>query len=563
MEMPFRRWRRTCLCAAITSMLAPAVGATDVFTADRDPLPVAFTWATVANSASVMPGGDGVRTFNSFNQPSVNGDGLVVIRGRSKGGDASSGAGQGGQPLRGIYSRKMGGKASPLVTVFDTTTVVPEPNNTLYQDKPGTFTEFPAFPRIGLDNATMVSRAQSKPVFEYQVGTDPITGSPITTRTGTSGVYAMARGTRFTAMSQLGAVPGFDYFSVPGAAPGTKFDQFPGAPAVANSNSVVFKGNYTDGLISKTGIFFRAFGASTKQAKTQVIASSDTVIPGQPVGGVRFGSTAPPSASEEDVVFLGLDNEDNPTLGGIYRAPLATKPRLRTLVSIGDRVPGEHAGTNFTRLGEALSYDGKTVAFWGAWGSEVRLVTLPCAGDGQAAVIAFCNKTYPNGFTVSVPVHQGFFVHDVKEGRTYPVVKTGGEFSDFMYWTFSGRPPGVGDSDSEDFEDPRWRSAAFAAVYTRNGKAMVAFKARRPTLTDGIYLTSTPSSPAIYRTVVETTSGATLIDPAAPAGTFVTSVGIERDGLRNGWLAVVASMLNPLTSESWAGVYLTRTERQK
>jgi hypothetical protein len=39
----------------------------------------------------------------------------------------------------------------------------------------------------------------------------------------------------------------------------------------------------------------------------------------------------------------------------------------------------------------------------------------------------------------------------------------------------------------------------------------------------------------------------------------VTSVGIERDGLRNRWLAVAASMLDAVTSESWAGVYVTRT----
>ncbi len=555
MKMTVRCWKRTCLCTAIVSTLVPAAAA-------QDTLPVAFTWSTVANSASVIPGGDGVRTFNSFNQPSVNGAGLVVIRARSKGGAASS-EDQGRQPLRGIYARHMGRKASQLSVVFDTQTVVPGPNNTLYQDKPGTFTEFPAFPRIGLVNDTMVSRAQSKPVYEYQVGTDPITGEPITTRTGTSGVYAMANGNRVGAMAQLGAVAGFEHFGVPGATPGTKFDQFPGAPAVAKENSVAFKGNYTDGVVSKTGIFFRVFSTGSRQAMTKVIASSDTVIPGQPVGGVRFGSTAPPSASEDDVVFLGLDNEENPTLGGIYRAPLATKPRLRTLVSIGDRVPGEHNGTNFNRLGEALSYDGESVAFWGAWGSETRLVTLICPTDGQAAVIEYCNQTYPTGFKVNVPVNQGFFVHDIKEGRTYPVIKTGGEYSDFLYWTFSGRPPGVGDGDTEDFEPPRWRSAAFVATYSRSGKAQVAFKARRPTMIDGIYLTVAPSSPAIYRTVVETNSGGTLIDPAAPAGTFVTAVGLERDGLRNGWLAVAASMLNPVTSESWAGVYVTRTDKKR
>jgi hypothetical protein len=58
---------------------------------------------TVANSADTMPGSS--KTFNSFNQPSVNSNGLVVLRGRSKGQD--------GQPAKGIYSRDMsqGGQA--------------------------------------------------------------------------------------------------------------------------------------------------------------------------------------------------------------------------------------------------------------------------------------------------------------------------------------------------------------------------------------------------------------------------------------------------------------------
>ena len=42
----------------------------------------------------------------------------------------------------------------------------------------------------------------------------------------------------------------------------------------------------------------------------------------------------------------------------------------------------------------------------------------------------------------------------------------------------------------------------------------------------------------------------------------MTSVGLERDGLRNGWLSIAASMLDPVTGESWAGVYLTRTDRK-
>jgi hypothetical protein len=547
MEMESRRWRHNCFCAALISLLGPiaANAQTAITSVDAQALPVAFTWATVANSATVIPDGGG-RTFNSFNQPSVNSAGLVALRARSKGGQGV------GEPLRGIYSRQMGKAASPLIVVLDTLTTVPGPNNIPYNDEQlGTLTEFPAFPRMGRANNTIATRGQSKPVWEYLLpdGTE--------TRVGTSGIYAMRLGERVGAMAQLGAVPGFDYYGVPGAPAGTKFDQFPGSPAVANTNAVVFKGNYTDG-VSKTGIFFRSFNSSGMPAKTQVIASSNTVIPGQPASGPRFGSTAPPSAADADAVFLGLDNEESPSLGGIYRAPLATNPSLQTLVSIGGQVPGEQSGVTFNRLGEGLSYDGRFVAFWGAWGSETRDVTLYCPEDGQKDVIAFCKLTYPNGHAVAIPVNQGFFVHDVQTRKTYPAVKTGGEYLDFQYWVFSGRPPGVGhsDSDSEDFEEPRWRSAAFAATHGQGGKAQVAFKGRKQTMIDGIYLTQVPSSPSVIRTLVETGMDGGMIDPTA-TGVPVIAVGIERDGLRNGWLAIAASMANAETGR--AGVYVTRT----
>lgn len=545
-------WACTSICVATMFAMAPGGVLAQAATADlaAKALPAQFAWRTVANSADVMPGGEG-QVFNSFNQPSVNGEGLVVLRARSKGGQGQ------GEPLRGIYARHMAGLSSPLTSLFDTRTIVPAPNNTSYQGLLGTFTEFPAFPRIGLDNSTSATRAQSRPVWTYTAA------DGAETRTGTSGVYAMRQGERVSAMAQLGAVPGFDHYSVPGATPGTKFDQFPGAPAVAHTNAVVFKGNYTDG-VSKTGIFFRSFNASGLPARTQVIASSDTLIPGQPAGGMWFGSTAPPSAAAKDAVFLGLDNEEAPTMGGIYRAALATNPPLETLVSIGGQVPGESAGTTFTRLGEALSYDGRFVGYWGAWGAVTRTVTLSCPVDGQAAVIAYCNQQYTDGkLEVQVPANQGFFVHDAQTRKTYAAVKTGGDFIDLMYWTYSGRPPGVGESEAEDFEGPRWRSGAFAAVHGKGGSAQLAFKARKPTapVTDGIYLTEVRSSPAIIRSVVETYSPATLIDPLAPAGAYVTTVGLERDGLRGGWLAISASMLNTVTSESWAGVYVTRTAK--
>jgi len=43
-----------------------------------------LTWQTIVNNADLMPGS--TVTFNSFNQPSVNANGLVVFRARSKGG---------------------------------------------------------------------------------------------------------------------------------------------------------------------------------------------------------------------------------------------------------------------------------------------------------------------------------------------------------------------------------------------------------------------------------------------------------------------------------------------
>ena len=114
--------------------------------------------------------------------------------------------------------------------------------------------------------------------------------------------------------------------------------------------------------------------------------------------------------------------------------------------------------------------------------------------------------------------------------------------------------------ESEDFEEPRWRSAAFVTAFGPLGKPQVAFKGRKvgDTVTDGIYLTAATTPATAIRTVVETGMDGSVIDPRA-VGVPITTVGIERDGLRNGWLAIAASMANDLTN--WAGVYLTRTSR--
>ena len=70
-------------------------------TAVADEKESVFQWNTVINNNDVMPPLE-IRNFNSYNQPSVNLHGVVVIRARSRGGPPL------GPPTHGIYMRDMG-----------------------------------------------------------------------------------------------------------------------------------------------------------------------------------------------------------------------------------------------------------------------------------------------------------------------------------------------------------------------------------------------------------------------------------------------------------------------
>jgi hypothetical protein len=224
-------------------------------------------------------------------------------------------------------------------------------------------------------------------------------------------------------------------------------------------------------------------------------------------------------------VFAGFDNEDNPTLGGIYLVRLTgPQPPLTTLVSIAQQVPGESSGTKFNRLGEGVSFDGRLVAFWGAWGTQTKTLVLQCPTEGNAVRIAFCNKQLPDGFTVQVPLHQGIFVHDIRTRQTHVVAKTPTDFDDFLYWNFSGHVESSG--EEEDGEPARWRNAAFVAVSGRvagtGASFRAAFKARTGEIVagaygapiDGIYLRREPGNFPIA-TVIETGMDGRLLDPEA------------------------------------------------
>ena len=94
-----------------------------------------FVWETVVNNNDSMPlqvPGE-PKNFNSYNQPSVNMNGLVVIRARSRGGEGGGGeGGEGGgghRPTHGIYTRNMAVDNSPIISILDRTSLVPQPNN--------------------------------------------------------------------------------------------------------------------------------------------------------------------------------------------------------------------------------------------------------------------------------------------------------------------------------------------------------------------------------------------------------------------------------------------------
>ncbi|MEA5533233.1 hypothetical protein [Crocosphaera sp. XPORK-15E] len=492
-----------------------------------------FNFNTVVNNGDLVPDTD--RLFNSYNPPSVNSNGLVVFRGRSQGG--------GGQPATGIFTRNMNSPGANILPVATRGMEVPQPNNTM-----ANFTEFPAFPRIDQNSDRVASRGQSNPVWQL----------PDDTRLGTSGVYTQDTGPLSTGVNQLGAIAGFDFFSVPGTTPGTKFDQFPGAPGVTDGDILVFKGNWTDeSLNPQTGVYFRNVVENGGLSPVQLIADSNTLIPGT---GTEFGSTAPPSAANGQAVFVGVDNEESPTLGGIYLSSLNDPTNLQSLVSIGglSDLIGDLDGLK--SIGEGLSFDGKSVAFWGAWGTETFTQIVTCPDEGNQERLQFCleeSETNPNGigggqFAFDVLANQGIFVTDLATMGTRLVAQTGVDFSTFLFWNFSGMVPGS--ENEEDGEAARWRSSAFAAL----SGSQVAFKGTTgpdvETGKDGIYIQLGRDLPLM--TVVETGMDGSLLDSAA-AGLPITSLAIERDGLRNGWLAIAASMGNE--EESWAGIYVTRT----
>lgn len=513
---------------------------------------VAQGWTTVVNNNFLIP--NGTRNFSSYGQPSVNKTGTVVFRARSTMGTHETG----------IYVREFPkGDVRPLA---DTFSFVPEPNNLNTK-----FREFSSFPRMAINASHAVFRGQHSPVYTYMLpdGTE--------TRAGTTGLYAtLGNDLLRTGAAKLGAVPGFEFYSVPDRPAGTllPFDVFPGGSAINDDGWIVFKGNWTEDKIGKTGIFARRLIDSPYGGfeQTAMLASSGMDIPNLPpsFAPITFDSTSPPSVAGDYAVFLGLDNELDPHYGGIYRV-LIKGGQLEPLVEIGKVLPNNKT-SELIRIGEGLSYDGRYLAFWAAWGTEFKTIRLNCPVDGNKDIRDYCNGVDPNSIydpktrqwyqLHEVPVEQGVVVMDTQTGIEWIVSSTDGDFNDFVYWTYSGHVPG--DDSDETAEPPRWRGASFMAV----SDGLVVFKARTATLNkkmeyvgivDGLYAVDAPSQ-SMRSTLIETGMDGSLVDPSLAPGTMpVTGVGIERDGFRGKYLAVAVAMANE--EAGWGGIYSTELQR--
>ena len=561
-------------------MLGAATLAITALAAPKPETP--FEWMTVVNNNDLIPPLE-QRTFNSYNQPSVNANGLVVMRARSRGGPPL------GPATHGIYVRDMSVVDSEIVRILDRTTTVPSPNNL-----DSKFVETPSFPRIDMHSATIATRGNHGPVHRYSLGDDD------ETRAGTTGIYTNPFGDLITGAAKLGHVPEFSFLGVPefGDIP---FEVFPGAPSVTNGNTIVFKGNYTAEGIGRTGVYYRDLTSESAggMSPAEMIANSvHTYIPGT---DVVFGSTAPPNAAGDKVVFAGFDDEAAPSLGGIYLAPLQYQPPLTTLVGIGDRVPGQSVKDRFNAIGEGIAFDGRFVGFWGAWGKQTRTVKLYCKEEGNKDRIAYCNQALscpaseedlgdPGSICDDeddprfgkscytkreVPAKQGIFVHDTQTGMTHLVSERGKQFDNFLYWNYSGRVPCASHGHSaeggeDDGESVRWRSSAFMAVSAGVGATFkTAFKARSGGLrngvyanpVDGIYVRKGPGQVPVITAVATTMTGQTL-DPEAPPDSTIVEVGLEREGLRGRWLTINASMdvEGGEEEDGMAGVYITQVD---
>lgn len=575
-------WKRACLI-----LMAATVGTTLPISAS---LATPFSsWTTVVNNGDKLPEGSSTKEkwFFSYNQPSINDEGVVVFRARAKGikggeegstvenasestgvsievkKEGSGGGGEeGGGTIEGIFTRDMLVADSPILAVAVRGQNVPPPygpdGENVEGSGLGSYNGFPSFPRIDASSDTLAFRGQSTPSYVASVDGKDV-------KSGTSGLYAILDNTDdlITGIRNIEPNGGVANYFVPGE--GVRFEQFPGAPSPTGS-IITFKGNWTDtDNKGQTGVYYRDMLADGNVVK---IAERGDFIPeaALPLGmlSATFDSTSPPSAAAGKMVFTGLDFEANPTAGGIFMAELKEGAALKTVAGFQTEVPSNYLPSpgsisspvnnpsTLNSFGEGLSFDGRYVGFWAGWGDEKSERQLKCKSDGKDKGCA--------EETVNVSKNQGIFLADTETESLFLVAQTGPTFEgqtdyfeDFLFWNFSGNSSG-----EEGIESARWRSSAFLAV---DGNDIV-FKGLKANGEVGLYgalnvdVTDKFDYDNLFTILTIGMDGGVLDGMAK--GLPIVSLGIERDGFRNGKLAIAASMTDG--DNSWAGIYTSVPE---
>jgi hypothetical protein len=516
----------------------------------------ALIWYSVADTSTLVPGN--TVPFSIFGLPAINSNGLVAFSGISA--PSTSETGETSSVL-GVYTASSNNPAQSLKKVADTATLVPAPNTLTYGQ---TLAKFGGFsPNASID--------QSSPVVGFAANHPPVmqVGSG---KAGSAGLYGNPATSLLTGVGLITVDP-YTYFQVPDLTmpAGTPFGALPVSPAVVNGTTFVFKGDYLNGTTLAMGVYFRDLQASNGASPVELIASTvSTMIPNQ---GVRFGYIGAPSAVGSDVVFVGYNRKDSPAAGGIYYSPLLPAPpsgdptNLVPLVTIGSPVPGETA--TFNQFSDNISFDGRYVGFWGAWGTETTTRHITCPTDINPTVSAYCQTVFPDGYDAKVPVHQGIFVYDRQTQTITTIAKTANGFSDFTYWPFVGTPPEVPPTTGGGSGEVEVSLEAPAFVLTPNvvvagsttGGFQVAFEASTGTA-DGIYMASGQGLDKIV-TAVDTTMPSTTLNINADPTSQIKSIYLGREGMRDNWLTIGSTMVDSATKATTSGIFSTSTSNQQ
>ena len=173
--------------------------------------------------------------------------GGILLRSRRRGPNITAG----GAVHRHLHALRLRRPAAPACRSLEVTSrgrTVPQPNNAQINGALSTFEGFPSMPRIDTLTSTIATRGQWQPVYEYQIGSNLVTGTASCDEGRYVGPLHKSGRRSANRSSLLGAVADFPSGTLTfpvlrGARAPARNTVRPvsGAPAVANGTVIAFK----------------------------------------------------------------------------------------------------------------------------------------------------------------------------------------------------------------------------------------------------------------------------------------------------------------------------------